>query len=163
MPARKGTAVWNGTLKEGKGSMKLGSGAYEGPFSFQSRFEEGAGTNPEELIGAALAGCFSMAMSANLEKAGHPAQHVSTRANVKLEMVDGKPTPALYIGREIVEENTCCYFEVANIKSIKKLLILNKLLYDWQPEQVNMHVVKYNKQEKTYKLEYPDFEAVFGF
>lgn len=92
MPARIGTAVWEGTLKEGKGSMKLGSGAYEGPFSFKSRFEEGTGTNPEELIGAALAGCFSMALSANLEKAGHPASRVNTTANVKLEMVDGKPT-----------------------------------------------------------------------
>ena len=92
MPARIGTAAWDGTLKEGSGTMKLGSGAYEGPYSFKSRFEEGTGTNPEELIGAALAGCFSMALSANLEKAGHPAQHVSTRANVKLEMVDGKPT-----------------------------------------------------------------------
>ena len=92
MPARIGTAAWDGNLKEGRGTMTLGSGAYEGPYSFKSRFEEGAGTNPEELIGAALAGCFSMAMSANLEKAGHPAQHVSTRANVKLEMVDGKPT-----------------------------------------------------------------------
>ncbi len=91
MPARIGTAVWEGTLKEGKGSMKLGSGAYEGPFSFKSRFEEGTGTNPEELIGAALAGCFSMALSANLEKAGHPATRVSTKANVKLEMVDGGP------------------------------------------------------------------------
>jgi osmotically inducible protein OsmC len=91
MPARKGTAVWEGTLKQGKGSMKLGSGAYEGPFSFQSRFEEGTGTNPEELIGAALAGCFSMALSANLEKAGHPGRRVSTTANVKLEMTDGGP------------------------------------------------------------------------
>ena len=91
MPARLGTAVWEGTLKEGKGSMKLGSGAYEGPFSFQSRFEEGTGTNPEELIGAALAGCFSMALSANLEKAGHPATRVDTKANVKLETVEGGP------------------------------------------------------------------------
>ena len=91
MPARKGTAVWEGTLKEGDGSMKLGSGAYEGPFSFKSRFEEGTGTNPEELIGAALAGCFSMALSANLEKAGHPGKRVSTTANVKLEMVEGGP------------------------------------------------------------------------
>ena len=91
MPARKGTAIWEGTLKEGKGSMKLGSGAYEGPFSFHSRFEEGTGTNPEELIGAALAGCFSMALSANLEKAGHPGKSVRTTANVKLEMVDGAP------------------------------------------------------------------------
>ena len=92
MPARNSSAVWEGTLKGGNGTMKVGSGAYEGPFSFLSRFENGGGTNPEELIGAALAGCFSMALSANLEKAGHPAQHVSTRANVKLEMVDGKPT-----------------------------------------------------------------------
>src|SRR5881409_310489 len=91
MPARLGTAVWEGTLKGGKGSMKLGSGAYEGPFSFKSRFEEGTGTNPEELIGAALAGCFSMALSANLEKAGHPAKRVSTTATVKLEMTGGGP------------------------------------------------------------------------
>lgn len=91
MPARKGTAVWEGTLKEGKGSLKLGSGAYEGPFSFKSRFEEGTGTNPEELIGAALAGCFSMALSANLEKAGHPATRVNTTANVTLETIDGAP------------------------------------------------------------------------
>lgn len=91
MPARIGSAVWEGTLKEGKGTMKLGSGAYEGPYSFQSRFESGSGTNPEELIGAAEAGCFSMALSSNLEKAGHPARRISTIANVKLEMVDGGP------------------------------------------------------------------------
>jgi lipoyl-dependent peroxiredoxin len=91
MPARIGSAVWEGTLKEGKGTMKLGSGAYEGPYSFQSRFENGSGTNPEELIGAAEAGCFSMALSSNLEKAGHPAKRISTTANVKLEMVDGAP------------------------------------------------------------------------
>ncbi len=69
MATRTGSAVWEGTLKEGKGNMKLGSGAFEGPFSFSSRFEEGKGTNPEELIGAAEAGCFSMALSANLEGA----------------------------------------------------------------------------------------------
>jgi len=91
MATRTGSAVWNGTLKQGKGTMKLGSGAYEGPYSFSSRFEEGKGTNPEELIGAAEAGCFSMALSANLEKAGHPAEHVSSVASVKLEMVDGAP------------------------------------------------------------------------
>ena len=71
--------------------MKLGSGAYEGAYSFSSRFEEGQGTNPEELIGAAEAACFSMALSANLEKAGHPAKRISTTATVKLEMVDGGP------------------------------------------------------------------------
>ena len=91
MAARIGSAVWEGTLKEGKGTMKLGSGAYEGPYSFQSRFESGTGTNPEELIGAAEAGCFSMALSSNLEKAGHPAKRISTRVNVKLEMVGGGP------------------------------------------------------------------------
>ena len=78
-------------------------------------------------------------------------------------MLDGRPAPITYIGREIIEENTCCYFEVANVKTMKKLLVLNKLLYDWQTEQVNMHIVKYNKQEKTYKLEYPDYEAEFDF
>jgi osmotically inducible protein OsmC len=91
MAQRKGSAVWNGTLKDGSGLMKLGSGAYEGPFSFMSRFESGSGTNPEELIGAAEAGCFSMALSANLEKAGHPAKSIRTTANVKLEMKDGGP------------------------------------------------------------------------
>jgi lipoyl-dependent peroxiredoxin len=91
MATRTGSAVWEGTLKEGKGTMKLGSGAFEGPYSFSSRFEEGKGTNPEELIGAAEAGCYSMALSANLEKAGHPAKRISTTATVKLEMVGGGP------------------------------------------------------------------------
>ncbi len=71
--------------------MKLGSGAYEGPYSFASRFETGTGTNPEELIGAAEAGCFSMALSSNLEKAGSPAKAIRTTATVKLEMIDGGP------------------------------------------------------------------------
>src|SRR3954466_12988692 len=91
MATRNGSAVWNGTPKGGSGTMKLGSGAFEGAYSFSSRFEEGAGTNPEELIGAAEAGCFSMALSSNLEKAGHPAKHISTQATVKLEMVGGGP------------------------------------------------------------------------
>ena len=91
MAERKGSAVWEGTLKEGKGTMKLGSGAYEGPYSFSSRFENASGTNPEELIATAEAGCFSMALSSNLEKAGHPAKRISTTAKVKLEMVDGGP------------------------------------------------------------------------
>jgi len=91
MATRTGSAVWEGTLKEGRGTMKLGSGAFEGPYSFSSRFEEGNGTNPEELIGAAEAGCYSMALSANLEKAGHPAKRISTTATVKLEMVGGGP------------------------------------------------------------------------
>src|SRR5204863_7510118 len=91
MATRTGSAVWEGTLKEGKGTMKLGSGAFEGAYSFSSRFEEGKGSNPEELIGAAEAGCYSMALSANLEKAGHPAKRISTVATVKLEAVGGGP------------------------------------------------------------------------
>ena len=91
MATRTGSAVWEGTLKAGKGTVKLGSGAFEGSYSFSSRFEEGKGTNPEELIGAAEAGCFSMALSSNLEKAGHPAKRISTTATVKLEMVGGGP------------------------------------------------------------------------
>jgi osmotically inducible protein OsmC len=89
MATRTGSAVWEGTLKEGKGTMKLGSGAFEGPYSFSSRFENGAGTNPEELIGAAEAGCFSMALSANLTKAGHPPEHINTTAKVNLGQVAG--------------------------------------------------------------------------
>src|SRR4029434_1839284 len=91
MATRTGSAVWEGTLKQGKGNMKLGSGAFEGPYSFSSRCEEGKGTNPEEMIGAAEAACYSMALSANLEKAGHPAKRISTTATVKLEMVGGGP------------------------------------------------------------------------
>ena len=91
MATRTASAVWDGTLKQGKGSMKLGSGAFEGAYSFSSRFEEGTGTNPEELIGAAEAGCYSMAFAANLEKAGHPARQIRSTASVKLELVDGKP------------------------------------------------------------------------
>jgi len=90
MAVRNAEAVWEGTLKAGKGSMKLGSGAFEGAFSFASRFEEGAGTNPEELIGAAHAGCFSMALSADLERAGYPATRVATKSRVHLGKVDGK-------------------------------------------------------------------------
>ena len=88
MPIRKAEAEWFGKVTDGKGHMKLGSGAFDGPYSFSSRFEEGKGTNPEELIGAAEAGCFSMALALNLEKAGHPAKRVNTTATVKLEPSD---------------------------------------------------------------------------
>jgi osmotically inducible protein OsmC len=89
MATRIGSAVWEGTLKEGKGNLKLGSGAFEGKYSSASRFESGSGTNPEELIGAAEAACFSMALSLGLEKAGHPPKRISTTASVKLEQVEG--------------------------------------------------------------------------
>lgn len=85
MAVRTSEATWQGTLKEGSGTMKLGSGLCEGPFTFASRFEEGKGTNPEELIGAAHAGCFSMYLSALLSDAGTPPRRVHTTASVHLE------------------------------------------------------------------------------
>lgn len=84
MAVRKSSAEWKGTLKEGAGTMKVGSGAYEGPYTFASRFESGQGTNPEELIGAAHAGCYSMFLSALLTKAGFNPTSVSTTATVHL-------------------------------------------------------------------------------
>ena len=84
MTIRTSSAEWKGTLKEGTGLMKVGSGAYEGPFTYASRFESGPGTNPEELIGAAQAGCFSMFLSALLTKAGYPPTRISTTADVHL-------------------------------------------------------------------------------
>lgn len=85
MPTRTAQAMWQGSLIEGRGTMTLGSKAYEGPYSFRSRFEEGPGTNPEELIGAAHAGCFSMALAGVLAKAGHPPERIQTSARVHLE------------------------------------------------------------------------------
>jgi len=87
MAIRIGTAVWEGDLKNGKGRMKFGSGAFDGPYSFSSRFEEGKGANPEELIGAAHAGCFSMAFSNILSQAGFTPKQVSTTARVHLDKV----------------------------------------------------------------------------
>ena len=89
MAVRTANARWEGSLKEGDGKMRLGSGAFEGAYSFASRFEEGTGTNPEELIGAAHAGCFSMALSAALGGAGHDPESIETSALVHLEKTDG--------------------------------------------------------------------------
>lgn len=89
MPERKATADWTGTLQDGKGQVTLGSGAFSGPFSFDTRFNEGAGTNPEELLGAALAGCYAMALNAALEKEGTPAKHIHAEARVFLGKDEG--------------------------------------------------------------------------
>ncbi|NJC68961.1 OsmC family protein [Planosporangium thailandense] len=89
MPTRTSSARWQGSLKDGSGTMALASGAFEGAFSFPSRFEEGNGTNPEELIAAAHAGCFSMAFSNILSQAGHVPTSVDTRASVHLDKTDG--------------------------------------------------------------------------
>lgn len=94
MATRNGSAVWKGNLKEGEGEVTVGDGVFSGAYSFSSRFEEGEGTNPEELIAAAHAACFSMAFSNILAEAGHTADAVSTTAKVQLRPLDGKPSIA---------------------------------------------------------------------
>ena len=84
MAVRNASAVWNGSLKEGKGEMKLGSGACEVPFTYGTRFQEDPGTNPEELVGAAQAGCFSMYLAAQLTDAGFTPTEIRTSAKVHL-------------------------------------------------------------------------------
>ncbi len=88
MPTRKAEAEWKGNLAEGGGRLKVGSGAFEGPYSFKSRFEEGqSATNPEELLGAAHAGCFTMAVVAQLSRARIAPRRIHTDAKVSLEKV----------------------------------------------------------------------------
>ncbi len=87
MPVRNAEAIWEGNLLKGKGKMRFGSGAFEGAYSFDSRFGEASGTNPEELIGAAHAGCFSMALSLFLERAGFIPERILTNARVHIDKV----------------------------------------------------------------------------
>ena len=92
MITRTAEAQWSGSLSDGEGSIKVESGAFEGPYSFESRFEEGRhgkSTNPEELLGAAHAGCFTMAVSNELAKAGHPPKKAHTTAKVHIKKVEG--------------------------------------------------------------------------
>jgi osmotically inducible protein OsmC len=92
MIQRNASAQWNGDLKSGLGSIRLGSGAFEGKYSFGTRFEGAPGTNPEELLGAAHAGCFSMALSLGLAQAGHTPVRIGTTATVQMERVNEKMT-----------------------------------------------------------------------
>lgn len=87
MSVRSAAAEWTGDLPHGRGNMRLGSGAFAGNYSFASRFQEGQGTNPEELIGAAHAGCFSMALANGLAQAGHTPNRIATTAHVHLDKV----------------------------------------------------------------------------
>jgi osmotically inducible protein OsmC len=94
MATRSGSADWRGDLKGGSGSLSVGDGVFQGAYSFSSRFEEGEGTNPEELIAAAHASCFAMALSNILAEHGHPPESVRASARVHLRNVDGQPTIA---------------------------------------------------------------------
>jgi osmotically inducible protein OsmC len=94
MATRNGSAEWRGDLESGSGDLTVGDGVFSGAYSFASRFEEGEGTNPEELIAAAHAACFSMALSADLAGHGHKIESVRTTARVHLRNIDGAPTIA---------------------------------------------------------------------
>jgi len=94
MTDRTGSAQWQGDLQGGTGTLRVGDGVFEGAYSFRSRFEEGTGTNPEQLIAAAHAACFTMALSNILSSAGHVPDSVHTDANVHLRFIDGAPTIA---------------------------------------------------------------------
>lgn len=129
MPTRNATAIWKGTLKDGGGQMKLASGLYEASYSYPSRFEDGIGTNPEELIAAAHAGCFSMALAHALAEAGHTAEEIETDAKVHLEKSsDGFSIPKIDLettGRvpNIDEETFQQFAEKAKINCpVSKLL-----------------------------------------
>ncbi len=107
MPTREGHARWEGTLRDGKGKVDFGHGAFEAPYSFASRFEDGKGTNPEELLGAAHAGCFAMALALVLTKAGLTPEYVDAKARVTIAPHEG--------GFEITQSQLVCEAKVPGI------------------------------------------------
>jgi osmotically inducible protein OsmC len=109
MATRSATALWTGTLKEGKGTMKYG--AFEGPYTYASRFEEGAGSNPEELVGAAHAGCYAMFLSALLSKEEFTPESIETVATVSLERDD--------VGPKITSIKLACSAKVPGVSAEK--------------------------------------------
>ncbi len=92
MTVRNGSAEWHGNVESGSGTVTVGDGVFEGAYSYDSRFGEGKGTNPEQLIAAAHASCFTMALSNILSAAGHPPESLRTNARVQLRNIDGAPT-----------------------------------------------------------------------
>jgi osmotically inducible protein OsmC len=126
MAVRTSSAEWKGTLKEGAGTMKLASGAYQGPFTYASRFESGKGTNPEELVGAAHAGCFSMFLSALLSGAGFPPTRINTTATVHLD--EGPTITLIELSTEaVVPKITAAQFQ-EHAEAAKKNCPISKAL-----------------------------------
>ncbi|HAX97942.1 MAG TPA: peroxiredoxin [Candidatus Atribacteria bacterium] len=115
---RTAQAIWEGNLKNGRGTVEFGGGAFKGNYSFTSRFENGKGTNPEELIAAAHSGCFAMALSNMLAEAGYTPQQVAVTAKVSLEMVDG--------GFKITASHLDCTAKVPGISQEKFLSIADE-------------------------------------
>ena len=116
MPTRTSDAEWHGNLRGGRGHMRFGGGAYDGEFTFASRFSDGGGTNPEELIAAAHAGCYAMALSADLTEAGFKPEVVRASAAVHLDMVDGTPTIALIeltVGAKVPDIDNARFQQIA--------------------------------------------------
>ena len=112
MAARTANAVWEGSIQEGRGQMSLGSGAFEGAYSFKSRFEEGDnGTNPEELIAAAHAGCYTMALGFGLTRANMPAKSIDTICEVEVVMGSA--------GADITKSTLTCKVEVPGADAAK--------------------------------------------
>ena len=119
-------AEWKGSLKEGSGQMRFGGGAYEGDFTFASRFESGDGTNPEELIAAAHAGCFSMQLSGLLSKDGHPPTAINTRASVTIEAGVGITTIELETEGDVPGIDDAAFQEAA--ETAKKICPVSQAL-----------------------------------
>jgi lipoyl-dependent peroxiredoxin len=129
MAIRKADAVWEGPLQGGKGTMRFGSGAFEGQYSMSSRFEEGSGTNPEELIAAAHAGCFSMALSGALGRNETPPTKISTTAKVHLEPAEVGfhiPLIELFTEADVPGIDPAEFARIAN--DVKSTCIVSKVL-----------------------------------
>nr|WP_319250395.1 OsmC family peroxiredoxin [uncultured Celeribacter sp.] len=114
MIKKYGSAIWSGGLKDGKGTVSTQSGALaDQPYGFNTRFEDGAGTNPEELIGAAHAGCFSMALSGQLAEAGLTADRIETRSTIHLSMENGPTVVKAHLDVVIASEGDIAKIEAA--------------------------------------------------
>jgi len=140
MAIRTSSAEWKGNLKDGAGTMKLGSGAYEGPYTFASRFESGKGTNPEELIGAAHAGCYSMFLSSLLSGAGFPPARIATTAAVHLG--DGPTIALIELDTQVQAPNLTESELLKHAEAAKKGCPVSKALAGGPEIRLTVHLVK---------------------
>ena len=116
MPVRTSDAEWHGTLREGHGHMRFGGGAYDGAYTWASRFSDGGGTNPEELIAAAHAGCYAMALAGDLTRAGFKPNDIRTSAKVHIDQIDGRWTISqidLTVGADVPGIDNAAFQKIA--------------------------------------------------
>ena len=140
MSVRTSSAEWKGTLKEGAGTMKVGSGVYDGPYTWASRFDTGPGTNPEELIGAAHAGCYSMFLSALLTKAGFTPTRIATTATVHL--TDGPTISLIELNSEVEVPGLTDTDLQTHAEAAKKACPVSKALAGGPEIKLVAHLVK---------------------